>query len=128
MYLKDFQNKNKIALVTGAGKGIGKAAALALAESGADIIAISRTASDLAQLQKKINRLNKRCMTFQCDILDYDHIKKVFSKISKTSRTVDMNRSISIIFSSDQLPPLSITWGKTWIPIDTGFNNASVIV
>ena len=83
MYLKDFQNKNKIALVTGAGKGIGKAAALALAESGADIIAISRTASDLAQLQKKINRLNKRCMTFQCDILDYDQIKKVFSKISK---------------------------------------------
>ena len=54
MYLKDFQNKNKIALVTGAGKGIGKAAALALAESGADIIAISRTASDLAQLQKKL--------------------------------------------------------------------------
>lgn len=49
MYLKDFQNKNKIALVTGAGKGIGKATALALAESGADIIAISRTASDLVQ-------------------------------------------------------------------------------
>jgi len=83
MYLKDFQNKNKIALVTGAGKGIGKASALALAESGADIIAISRTASDLAQLEKKINILNKKCMTFQCDLLDYEQIQKVFSKIKK---------------------------------------------
>ena len=38
MYLKKINLKNKIALVTGAGKGIGKACAIALAEAGADLI------------------------------------------------------------------------------------------
>ena len=38
MYLKKYNLKNKIALVTGAGKGLGKACAIALAEAGANLI------------------------------------------------------------------------------------------
>ena len=45
--LKKINLKNKIALVTGAGKGLGKACAVALAEAGAEVIIISRTKSDL---------------------------------------------------------------------------------
>ena len=47
MYLKKINLKNKVALVTGAGKGIGKACAIALAEAGANLIVISRTQIDL---------------------------------------------------------------------------------
>ena len=47
MYLKKYNLKNKYALVTGAGKGLGKACALALAEAGANLIIISRTLKDL---------------------------------------------------------------------------------
>ena len=49
MYLKKINLKNKVALVTGAGKGIGRACSIALAEAGATIIGVSRTASDLDQ-------------------------------------------------------------------------------
>ena len=38
MFLKNFNVKNKTALVTGSGKGIGKACAIALAEAGANVI------------------------------------------------------------------------------------------
>ena len=51
MYLKKINLKNKVALVTGAGKGIGRACSIALAEAGATIIGVSRTASDLDKLQ-----------------------------------------------------------------------------
>ena len=47
MFLKKFEVKDKTALVTGAGKGIGKASAIALAEAGANLIIISRTEKDL---------------------------------------------------------------------------------
>ena len=43
MYLKKINLKNRTALVTGAGKGIGKACAIALAEAGANLIIISNT-------------------------------------------------------------------------------------
>ena len=52
MYLQKINLKNKYALVTGAGKGLGRACAIALAEAGATIIAVSRTKSDLDKLER----------------------------------------------------------------------------
>jgi len=54
MYLLEHKLNNKTALVTGAGKGIGKACAIALAEAGADLILISRTQKDLLAVQHTI--------------------------------------------------------------------------
>ena len=83
MYLQKFEIKNKIALVTGAGKGIGKASAIALAEAGADLIILSRTKSDLDKVKKKIVKLRRNCQSYVCDVSNYDEVKSVFKEIKK---------------------------------------------
>jgi len=83
MYLQKFEIKNKIALVTGAGKGIGKASAIALAEAGADLIILSRTKSDLDKVKKQIVKLKRNCQSYVCDVSNYDEVKFVFKEIKK---------------------------------------------
>ena len=83
MYLKSLGLKNKIALVTGAGKGIGRASAIALAEAGANLIILSRTESDLVKVKKEIIKLKRKCKYFVCDILNNNQVSDIFSKIKK---------------------------------------------
>jgi len=82
MYLQKFEVKNKTALVTGAGKGIGKASAIALAEAGADLIILSRTLTDLNKVKKQINKLKRKCTVFECDVSNAAEVKSVFKQIN----------------------------------------------
>ena len=83
MYLKSQNLNNKTALVTGAGKGIGKACAIALAEAGADVIIISRTKKDLDSVQDTILKFRKKCNVIVCDVSNYLEVKELFLKIKK---------------------------------------------
>ena len=75
--------KNKTALVTGAGKGIGKACAIALAEAGANLIIISRTKKDLDKVSKIIKKFRSKCTSYVCDVTNYDKIKNIINKQRK---------------------------------------------
>jgi len=83
VYLQEHKLNKKTALVTGAGKGIGKACAIALAEAGADLILVSRTQKDLSTVQKTIRKLKRKCTSVICDVSNYDETKKLFSQIKK---------------------------------------------
>jgi NAD(P)-dependent dehydrogenase (short-subunit alcohol dehydrogenase family) len=89
MYLQKVEIKNKIALVTGAGKGIGKACAIALAEAGANVIILSRTKNDLDKVEKIIKKLKRKCTSYVCDVSNYDALKNVFKKISSLDIVVN---------------------------------------
>ena len=83
MYLKKINLKNKTALITGAGKGIGKACAIALAEAGADLIVISRTQKDLNNVSKIVKKFKSKCITYACDVTNYAQIKNIIHKQKK---------------------------------------------
>ena len=81
MYLQKINLKNKYALVTGAGKGLGRACALAMAEAGATIIGLSRTQSDLDKLERDIKKIKGKIVKIQCDVMNYEDLKNKLEKI-----------------------------------------------
>ena len=81
MYVQKINLKNKYALVTGAGKGLGRACSIALAEAGATIIALSRTQSDLDKLEKEIKKIKGKVIKVNCDVMNYQDLKKNLDKI-----------------------------------------------
>ncbi|CAL1278256.1 unnamed protein product [Larinioides sclopetarius] len=67
----------KRALVTGAGKGIGRALTLKLAECGAEVVAVSRTQSDLESLKKESPKIQPLCL----DISNWDLTKNALKSV-----------------------------------------------
>ncbi|MBZ0277462.1 MAG: 2-dehydro-3-deoxy-D-gluconate 5-dehydrogenase KduD [Anaerolineae bacterium] len=62
-----FRLNGKVALVTGASRGLGQAMAIALAEAGADVAGLDRT-PDCAETCEQIQALGRRFMNIQCDL------------------------------------------------------------
>ena len=83
MFLKKFNLKNKTAIVTGAGKGLGRACAIALAEAGANLIIISRTKKDLDEVSKIIKKFKSKCKSYVCDLTNYNKIKNIINEQKK---------------------------------------------
>ena len=81
--------KDAIILVTGAGRGIGRAIALALAKEGAHVLLNARTVTDLEQLQKEIGAAGGRADVYQADVTDDDQVSWMFQSIEKRHSRLD---------------------------------------
>lgn len=86
--LKSFSLDGKTAIVTGAGKGIGKAIATALAEAGANVMLVARTESDLQQTQQEIG--NTRTAYVTADITKRSEIQAAVEKTVEQFGAIDI--------------------------------------
>tara|TARA_A100001011_G_scaffold211770_1_gene219983 strand:+ start:237 stop:1001 length:765 start_codon:yes stop_codon:yes gene_type:complete len=83
IYLKDINIKGKTALITGASKGIGRGAAVALAQAGGNIIAVGRNQNELTSLGKIIKKYKVKYSFFKCDVNNYNQIKDFITNLKK---------------------------------------------
>lgn len=70
MILDRFRVVDRVAVVTGAGRGIGAATAVALAEAGADVVIAARTAADLEVVAKRVGEAGRRATAVVADLSD----------------------------------------------------------
>lgn len=82
--------KNKNALITGAGKGIGKAIAIALAKEGVNVILVSRTQSDVDQLAVETNKLGVKSLALSADVSNIDSINSAVEKALTEFQHIDI--------------------------------------
>jgi 7-alpha-hydroxysteroid dehydrogenase len=78
--LDNFRLDGQVAVVTGAGKGIGRAIAIGLAEAGADVTVASRTQSDLDGVADEIRALGRRALPLVTDATDATAVERLASE------------------------------------------------
>lgn len=82
--------KGKIAVVTGASRGIGKAIALEMAKSGADLVVVSRKIADLEKTADEIKAMGRKAIALAAHIGRMEDIANVVAKAKETYGKIDI--------------------------------------
>lgn len=83
--------KDKVALITGASRGIGKAIALKFAQNGANVIInYSSSQSQAEELKEEIEKIGTKAMIIKCDVSNADEVSQMFSQAEKEFGRLDI--------------------------------------
>ncbi|MBT5185211.1 MAG: SDR family NAD(P)-dependent oxidoreductase, partial [Kordiimonadaceae bacterium] len=104
--------KDKVAVVTGASRGIGYATAVALAKEGAHVIAIARTVGSLEALDDDIKAVGGQATLVPLDITDYDALDRLGGVIAEKYGKLDI--LIGNAATLGDITPISHLKPKVW--------------
>ncbi len=86
----EFDLSGKVAIVTGAGRGMGYHIALALAKYGADLVICSRTISELEKTKSEAEKLGRQVLLQKVDVLKISEIHSMVEEAQKTFGHIDI--------------------------------------
>jgi NAD(P)-dependent dehydrogenase (short-subunit alcohol dehydrogenase family) len=81
---------NKIAVVTGGGRGLGRAFAVALAHEDAHVVLIARSRAELDETMHMVKRAGGNATAFTADVTDWDSTTKIVAEIKAAVGAVDL--------------------------------------
>jgi len=116
-------DREKFALVTGAGAGIGKACALALARAGWNVALAGRRKDPLIVLAREIGHINRRAIAISCDVSDPEAVADMFHTIEDEFGRLDL-----LFNNAGQNAPAApldeLTWAQWKAVVDVNLNGA----
>lgn len=104
--------ENRVAVVTGASRGIGRAAALALAEAGAHVIAVARTQGALEELDDEIVKLGGSATLVPVDLTDFEALDRLGAAIYERWKKLDI--FLANAGTLGELAPITHVDPKMW--------------
>ena len=109
--LDRFRLDGKVALVTGAGRGIGRGIALAFAEMGADVVCAARTPAEIDATAEAARALGRRALAIPCDVTDAAQLETLARETIARLGHVDL-----LVNNAGGYPPMSAldTDGPSW--------------
>jgi 3-oxoacyl-[acyl-carrier protein] reductase len=99
--------KDKIVLVTGASRGIGKAISIAVAQSGAEVILVARDEEKLKQVKEEINHFKGKAVVIKADFSKENEVIQLFEQIKKKYQRLDVlinNAGVASFGNTEDFP------------------------
>jgi len=100
MTLPDFSLNGKVALVTGARRGLGKGIALTFARAGADLVICSRTLPELEEVAEEIRALGRRVIAVKTDVSVKSEVQDLVAKSVREFSTIDVLVNNAVVYAS----------------------------
>jgi len=112
---KMFDLAGRVALVSGAGQGMGRAMATALAEAGADVMLAGRTLAALEKTAAEIQKLGRRAVPVVCDVSKPEDIRRMFAQLDRDFGRIDFLGNVAgeaVLGRPEEIPLEAIE--QTW--------------
>ncbi len=97
MILDSFKLDGKVAIITGAGRGLGRAMAVRFANCGADVVAAARTVSQLEETAAEVRKIGRKCLIVRTDVSDSSQVNAMAAAALKEFAKVDTCRANSTV-------------------------------
>jgi NAD(P)-dependent dehydrogenase (short-subunit alcohol dehydrogenase family) len=120
--MKAFDLSGKVAIVTGASRGLGQTFARALARAGADLVITSRTLGSLQPFQEEIASLGRRAVALELDVRNEDSIRKMVSDAAAAYGRLDI--LVNNAGCNVRKKAVDVTWDDWNLILDTNLRGA----
>jgi NAD(P)-dependent dehydrogenase (short-subunit alcohol dehydrogenase family) len=117
-----FDLSGKVAIVTGASRGLGQTFARALARAGADLAITSRTLESLRSFQAEVEGMGRRAVPLELDVRDEGSIRRMVSDAAKAFGCIDI--LVNNAGCNVRKPAVDVTWDDWNLILDTNLRGA----
>lgn len=112
-----FDLSGKVAIVTGASRGLGQYFGRALATAGADLVITSRSLETLAPFQKEIESMGRNALPLQLDVRDFDSIQQMVEEAWRHYGQIEI--LVNNAGCNVRKPSVEVTWDDWNLVLDT---------